>query len=78
MKLTFFGRLRDQVGTGKIDCSPPTNVGDSESLRLWIGGQHSALLDPTVRIALDNILVSGPTPIVGVVEVAFLPPVSGG
>ena len=78
MKLTFFGRLRDEVGVGEIDCSPPTNVIDSESLRLWIGEQHPALLDPKVRIALDNALVNGPAPIAGVAEVAFLSPVSGG
>lgn len=78
MRLTFFGRLRDEMGTGEIDCSPPTNVVDSESLRLWIGERHPALLDPKVRIALDNVLASGPAPIAGVAEVAFLPPVSGG
>ena len=78
MKLTFFGRLRDEVGVGEIDCSPPTTVGDSESLRRWIGEQHPALLDPRVRIALDNVLIKGSAPTVDVAEVAFLPPVSGG
>ena len=78
MKLTFFGRLRDQVGVGEIDCSPPATVVDSESLRLWIGEQYPELLDPIVRIALDDVLVSGAAPIAGVAEVAFLPPVSGG
>ena len=78
MKLTFFGRLRDAMGTHELDCSPPTTVVDCESLRLWIGAQYPALLDPKVRIALDDVLVSGATRIAGVREVAFLPPVSGG
>lgn len=78
MKLTFFGRLRDSVGAGEIECSPPANIADSESLRAWIGAEHPALLDPMVRIALDDVLTSGPTPIAGVSELAFLPPVSGG
>ena len=78
MKLTFFGRLRDEVGASQIDCSLPTNVVDSESLRLWIGGQYPALLDATVKIALDDVLTSGAVPIAGVTEAAFLPPVSGG
>ena len=78
MKLTFFGRLRDAIGVGEIDCSIPTNVVDSESLRLWIGEEYPALLDATVRIALDDVLTSAAAPIAGVVEAAFLPPVSGG
>ena len=78
MKLTFFGRLRDAIGVGEIDCSIPTNVVDSESLRLWIGEEYPALLDATVRIALDDVLTSAAAPIAGVAEAAFLPPVSGG
>ena len=78
MRLTFFGRLRDTVGAGEIECSIPANVADSEALRLWIGGQHPALLEAKVRIALDDVLTSGAAPIAGVEVVAFLPPVSGG
>lgn len=78
MKLTFFGRLRDAVGTDWLDCSVPTNVSDSESLREWIGGQYPDLLDDRVRIALDDVLTTGPASIAGVAEAAFLPPVSGG
>lgn len=78
MKLTFFGRLRDEVGSGEIECSPPANITDSGMLRMWIGAQYPALLDPTVRIALDDVLVGAPAPIAGVAEIAFLPPVSGG
>ena len=78
MRLTFFGRLRDAVGAGEIECSVPANIANSEALRLWIGNEHPVLLDATVRIALDDVLTSGPAPIAGVEEVAFLPPVSGG
>ncbi len=78
MKLTFFGRLRDEIGTHEMDCSIPANVGDSESLRLWIGADYPALLDPRIRIALDGLVVTGAIPIAGIDDVAFLPPVSGG
>ncbi len=78
MRLTFFGRLRDAVGFGEMDCSPPANVDDSESLRAWIAGEHPVLLDPKVRMAIDDVLVRGPAPIDGAAEIAFLPPVSGG
>lgn len=47
-------------------------------MRLWIGAQYPALLDPKIRIALDDRLVGRAAPIAGVSEVAFLPPVSGG
>ena len=78
MKLTFFGRLREAVGAGEVDRSPPTNVGNSESLRTWIGAEFPELLDPKVRLALDDVIASGAVSIAGVREVAFLPPVSGG
>lgn len=78
MKLTFFGRLRDAVGTAEIDCLLPTNVVDSEDLRAYIAELYPPLLDAPVRLALDNVLVTGRASIAGVAEVAFLPPVSGG
>ncbi len=78
MRVTFFGRLRDAIGIPELDYSVPANVGDCESLRRSIGMDYPALLDPKVRIALDDVLVSGSAPIAGVAEVAFLPPVSGG
>ena len=78
MRLTFFGRLRELVGTGEIDRSPPANVVDCESLRLWIGAEFPALLDPKVRIAINDVIAIGTAPIATAREVAFLPPVSGG
>ena len=78
MRLAFFGRLRETIGAGELDRSPPANVVDSESLRVWIGAEFPDLLDPKVRIALDNVVVGDAALIAGVAEAAFLPPVSGG
>ena len=78
MKLLFFGRLRDAVGAGEIERALPSDVGDSEALRRWLGADHPALLEPTVLIALDDVLVRDPASLDGVAEAAFLPPVSGG
>ena len=78
MRLTFFGRLREVVGADEVDRFPPANIVDTESLRVWIGGEFPALLDAKVRIAIDDVIVSGAAPVAGVREVAFLPPVSGG
>ncbi|HEV2043580.1 MAG TPA: hypothetical protein VGR05_02765, partial [Sphingomicrobium sp.] len=66
MRLTFFGRLRDAVGAGELECSVPANIVDSESLRVWISADHASLADATVRIALDDVLITGPTSIAGV------------
>lgn len=78
MRLIFFGRLRDSVGAAEIERSVPANIVDSESLRAWIGADYPALLDAAVRLALDDRLTTGPSPIAGIAEIAFLPPVSGG
>ena len=78
MTLTFFGRLRDVVGVHHMMLAVPPEVRDSESLRHWLGAQYPALLDPRVRIAIDDVLATSTVPIDGASEVAFLPPVSGG
>ena len=78
MRLTFFGRLRDEVGAGEIERFPPANVVDCEALRVWIGAEFPALLDLKVRIAIDDVIATGAVPIAGARDMAFLPPVSGG
>jgi molybdopterin synthase sulfur carrier subunit len=77
MKLRFFGRLRDAVGEALV-VDVPRHVTDSEQVRAWLGRDYPALLDPSVRIALDDRLLVAATPIAGAREIAFLPPVSGG
>ena len=77
LKLRFFGRLRDAIGS-ELDVEVPRNVTDSEQLRAWLGREHPALLDAAVRIALDDRILVNATPIDRAREIAFLPPVSGG
>ena len=77
LKLRFFGRLRDAIGS-ELNVEVPRNVTDSEQLRAWLGREHPALLDAAVRIALDDRILVNATPIDGAREIAFLPPVSGG
>ena len=77
MRLRFFGRLRDAIG-GELELEVPADVTDSEQLRAWLGRDHPALLDASVKIALDDRLLVAAAPIEGVREIAFLPPVSGG
>jgi molybdopterin synthase sulfur carrier subunit len=77
MRLRFFGRLRDAIG-GELEVEVPGHVTDSEQLRAWLGAQHPALLDASVKMALDDRILVAPQPIEGAREIAFLPPVSGG
>jgi molybdopterin synthase sulfur carrier subunit len=76
MRLRMFGRLRNLVP--ERDIEPPAAITTSEALRRWLGRDHPALLDPKVRIALDDRLASGDEAIGTAREIAFLPPVSGG
>ena len=78
MKLSFFGRLRDAVGADELERAVPPHIADSEAMRRWIGEEYPALLDPSVRIAIDDVLAVRAMPIAGASEAAFLPPVSGG
>jgi sulfur-carrier protein len=77
MKLGFFGRLRDAVGDELMLDLPP-EVATTDDLRAFLGPQHPALLDPTVKIALDDQILVASAPLAGAREIAFLPPVSGG
>lgn len=76
--ILFFGRLRDAVGTGALTAALPLDVRDTESLRAWLGRDHPALRDPSVRIAVNAELGPGNAPLAEGDEIAFLPPMSGG
>ena len=79
MRLRFFGRLRDAIGTGEVDVDVPRDVTDSDVFRTWVGSVYPALLDPSVRLALDDeMVVTKRQPLGAAREAAFLPPVSGG
>ena len=76
--ILFFGRLQDSVGARKLTASLPGEVRDTESLRAWLGRDHPALCDPSVRIAVNAELGAGNAPVAEGDEIAFLPPMSGG
>jgi len=76
--ILFLGRLRETVGTGVLDVTLPEGVRDAESLRDWLGRDHPALREPSIRIAVNAELHPGSAPLAERDEIAFLPPVSGG
>ena len=78
MKVRLFGRLRDALDRDEFDVDVPHEIADSAALRSWLGSAHPALLDPSVRMALDDCLVIEPVPIGSARDVSFLPTVSGG
>lgn len=78
MKLRFFGRLRDLAEGGELELDLPPDIRSTETLRRWLGRDHPQLLDQSVRIAIDDCLAIGDEPLGGALEIAFLPPVSGG
>lgn len=76
--ILFFGRLQDSVGARALRASLPGGVNDTESVRGWLGADHPALRDPSIKIAVNAELRPGNTPVADGDEIAFLPPMSGG
>ncbi|HEX8062876.1 MAG TPA: molybdopterin converting factor subunit 1 [Allosphingosinicella sp.] len=77
-RLLFFGRLRDSVGTDALTATLPDHIRDTESLRAWLGAEYPALLDGSIRIAVNAELGPAAAAVADRDEIAFLPPMSGG
>jgi len=76
--LLFFGRLQEAVGTGALTAPLPDHVRDTETLRAWLGEEHPALLDASIRIAVNAEIAPARVAVADRDEIAFLPPMSGG
>jgi molybdopterin synthase sulfur carrier subunit len=74
MRILYFGRLREGAAAGPV----PPGVRDTAALRAWLGRDRPELLDPSVRIAVNDEMVLGDRPLGEDDEIAFLPPMSGG
>ena len=77
-RILFLGRLQDAVGTRALTVTLPGAIRDTGSLRAWLGRDHPALRDASVRIAVNAELCPGNAPLADGDEIAFLPPMSGG
>lgn len=80
MRVLLFGRLRDVAGwTERVLDPPPASL---EALRTLISSDHAALGEalraPGVMTAVDLAIVRGDVPLSRHMEVAFMPPMSGG
>jgi molybdopterin converting factor subunit 1 len=83
MKILYFAWLRERVGRGEEDVSPPADVVDVAGLVAWLRtrstGHESAFAHgKLVRCAVDQEFATPDTAIAGASEIAFFPPVTGG
>jgi molybdopterin synthase sulfur carrier subunit len=83
LKLVFFARLREELGTGTEELALPDGVGTVSALRAHLaarGGAWSATLaqGKAVRVAVNHAMAQPGTPVKAGDEVAFFPPVTGG
>ncbi len=82
IKVLFFARVRDQVGTSEMDFELPSgyqNVGAVIDLLKRKGESFEAVLsDPSVLVALNQEMANAETTVEEGDELAFFPPVTGG
>jgi molybdopterin converting factor subunit 1 len=80
-KILYFGRLADVTGKSEELLVIPEKVETAGALREWLDTRFDAsgaLLDPTVRIAIDSEITFDSAPLHDATEIAFMPPVGGG
>ena len=83
MKLLYFAWVRERVGVGEEDVSPPPSVTTVAALLDWLAtrspGHAAALADRSaVRVAVDQDFVRPGGAVGANSEVAIFPPVTGG
>lgn len=80
-QLLYFGRLCDVTGRDAEVLALPAEVQTAGALREWLDLRFEAggaLLEPTVRIAINSEISFDADPIGDQDEIAFMPPVGGG
>ncbi|KQN94457.1 molybdopterin synthase sulfur carrier subunit [Sphingomonas sp. Leaf231] len=83
MKLVYFAWVRERIGVGEEDVTPPVGIVTIADLVAWLTGRSdghaAAFADPArLRAAVDQAFVAMDAPIAGAREVAIFPPVTGG
>ena len=83
VKLLFFARLREDLGTSTEDLRLPADVTTVASLRAYLmgrGGAWASVLanGKALRVAVNQDMADPGTPVKPGDEVAFFPPVTGG
>jgi len=75
MKVLFFGRLKEIVGTPELKID---SVDDIESFRKVLIEKFPKLKDEVFAIAVNYEIINGNIPLDRNDEIALLPPIAGG
>lgn len=82
MKALYFASVREAVGLGEEELSPPGEIATVAELISWLGGRGEGYADAfsnaQVRAAIDRVHVRPDAAIGGAREIAFFPPMTGG
>ncbi|MEM9248458.1 MAG: molybdopterin converting factor subunit 1 [Pseudomonadota bacterium] len=81
LDVLYFAWLRERIGTGRerVDTEAATVADLVDELRAREARYAEAFADiSALRVALDQELTGFDTPLAGVREVAFFPPMTGG
>jgi len=83
VRLLYFARLREALGTDAEEATLPAEVKDVAALTAWLrarGGAWAVELAPgrAYRIAVDQDMANAQTHLADGAEVAIFPPVTGG
>jgi molybdopterin synthase sulfur carrier subunit len=83
LKLLYFARLREDLGTAAEEFALPAGVGTVAALRAHLlarGGAWAIALAQgrALRVAVNHEIAEPATPVKPGDEVAFFPPVTGG
>jgi molybdopterin synthase sulfur carrier subunit len=83
IKLLYFARLREALGTSQEELAVPAGVSDVQSLMDWLAQRGGAWQEEftgcrPLRAAVNQELVANATALRDGDEIAFVPPVTGG
>lgn len=83
MRVLYFAWVRERVGVGEEEVTPPADIATVADLAAWLAGRSeghaTAFAEPArLRAAVDQAFVPLDAPIAGAREVAIFPPVTGG
>lgn len=82
IKVLFFARIRDQLGTGEVQIPVPEHVNSLLQFTAHLIATHpsfAGIIDqPTVLVAVNQTFAQPSTPVRDGDEIAYFPPVTGG
>ncbi|MBY9061750.1 molybdopterin converting factor subunit 1 [Sphingomonas yunnanensis] len=83
MRLLYFAWVRERVGIGEEEVTPPSSVTTVAELVAWLAAaseRHATAFGEPARLraAVDQAFVPMDASIAGAREVAIFPPVTGG